>query len=60
MPCTQDLYFRPEDNDFEAQHIPNVEIRPYDSAWGHCVANPGNDKNFEVALDKAVNDLLNR
>ena len=60
IPCTQDLYFRPEDNVFEAQHIPNVEIRPYDSPWGHCVANPGNDKGFEVLLDQAVNDLLNR
>ena len=60
IPCTQDLYFRPEDNVFEAQHIPNVEIRPYDSPWGHCVANPGNDKDFEVVLDQAVNDLLNR
>ena len=60
IPCNQDLYFRPEDNFFEAQHIPNVEIRPYDSPWGHCVANPGNDKSFEIALDKAVNDLLNR
>lgn len=60
IPCTQDLYFRPEDNVFEAQHIPNVEIRPYDSPWGHCVANPGNDKGFEVILDQAVNDLLNR
>jgi len=60
IPCTQDLYFRPEDNVFEAQHIPNVEIRPYDSPLGHCVANPGNDKGFEEALDQAVNDLLNR
>ena len=60
IPCNQDLYFCPEDNFFEAQHIPNVEIRPYDSPWGHCVANPGNDKSFEIALDKAVNDLLNR
>ena len=60
IPCTQDLYFRPEDNVFEAQHIPNVEIRPYDSPWGHCVANPGNDKSFEVVLDQAVHDLLNR
>jgi len=59
MPCTQDLYFRPEDNVFEAQHIPNVEIRPYDSPLGHCVANPGNDEGFEVVLDQAVNDLLN-
>jgi len=59
IPCTQDLYFRPEDNVFEAQHIPNVEIRPYDSPLGHCVANPGNDEGFEVVLDQAVNDLLN-
>ena len=59
IPCNQDLYFRPEDNFFEAQHIPNVEIRPYDSPWGHCVANPGNDKGFEKALDQAINNLLN-
>ena len=50
IPCTQDLYFRPEDNVFEAQHIPNVELHPYDSPLGHCVANPGNDKIFEAAL----------
>ena len=58
IPCNQDLYFRPEDNFFEAQHIPNVEIRPYDSPWGHCVANPGNDSGFEAFLDKGIYDLL--
>ena len=57
--CTQDLYFRPEDNLIEAQHIPNAEIRPYDSPWGHCAANPGNDHGFEVELDKGIKDLLN-
>ena len=36
----------------------NAELRKFDSVWGHCVANPGNDKNFEVALDNAINDLL--
>ena len=60
IPCTQDLYFRPEDNVFEAQHIPNVEIHPYDSPLGHCVANPGNDKNFEDVLDKNIHKLLNK
>ena len=60
IPCTQDLYFRPEDNVFEAQHIPNVEIHPYDSPMGHCVANPGNDKNFEATLDKNIHKLLNK
>jgi homoserine O-acetyltransferase len=58
MPCSHDLYFPPEDNEFEAKHIKNSELRTYDSIWGHCVANPGNDKGFEIALDQAVNDLL--
>ena len=59
MPCSQDLYFPPEDNVFEVQHIKNAELRTYNSTWGHCVANPGNDKEFEIALDKAVIELLN-
>ena len=59
IPCTQDLYFRLEDNFFESQHIANAELRPYDSPFGHCVANPGNDQNFEAKLDKSINDLLN-
>ena len=58
IPCTQDFYFPPEDNIIEAQHIPNVELRPYNSPWGHCVANPGNDPGFEAALDKGIQDLL--
>jgi len=57
--CNQDLYFRTKDNIFESQHIPNVDLRPYDSPFGHCVANPGNDKNFETFLDKSINELLN-
>ena len=57
--CSHDLYFPPEDNKFEAQHIHDAEVRTYDSIWGHCVANPGNVEKFEVALDNAINDLLN-
>ena len=58
MPCSHDLYFPPEDNAFEAQHINNAELRVYKSIWGHCVASPGNDKGFEEVLDKAIRDLL--
>ena len=58
MSCSHDLYFPPEDNAFEAQHINNAELRIYNSIWGHCVASPGNDKGFEEALDKAIRDLL--
>lgn len=58
MPCTQDLYFPPEDNEIEAHHMPNAELRPYDSPWGHCVANPGNDYDFRCQLDAYILELL--
>ena len=58
MPCNQDLYFRTKDNEIEAKLISNVSLRSYDSPFGHCVANPGNDKNFELELDKNIKELL--
>ena len=58
MPCNQDLYFRTKDNEIESNYIPNVSLRPYDSPFGHCVANPGNDKGFELELDKNISELL--
>ena len=58
MPCSDDLYFPPEDNRLESNYINNAELRIFNSSWGHCVANPGNDKGFELALDQAINDLL--
>jgi len=58
IPCNQDLYFRPEDNEMEVLHIKNAQLKPYDSPLGHCVANPGNDKNFEITLDECINELL--
>ena len=53
-----DLYFPPEDNAIELRHMPSAELRPFDSAWGHCVANPGNEPAFERFLDDAIRDLL--
>jgi homoserine O-acetyltransferase len=58
MPCTQDLYFPPEDNAVEASYIMNAELRPFDSPFGHCAANPGNDSGFEASLERAIGDLL--
>lgn len=58
MPCTQDLYFPPEDNAIEAKHMSNADLRPYDSPWGHCAASPGNDPGFEAALDANIRELL--
>ena len=58
MPCVQDLYFPPEDNEIEVEYMPNAELRPYASPWGHCAANPGNDAGFTAALDAAIRELL--
>ena len=58
MPCNQDLYFRTKDNEFEKKMIPNVSLRPFNSSYGHCAANPGNDKDFEKKLDKNIIELL--
>jgi len=56
--CDNDLYFRPEDNQLEIEHIVGGELRIYESPWGHCVASPGNDPEFERYLDRAISELL--
>ena len=56
--CDNDLYFRPEDNQLEIEHIIGGELRIYESPWGHCVASPGNDPEFELYLDQALHELL--
>jgi len=58
MPCNQDLYFRTEDNVYEKKFINKASLRPVDSPYGHCAANPGNDKSFQKKLDKNISELL--
>ena len=59
VPCTTDLYFPPEDNAIEARHMPEAALRPYASAWGHCVASPSRDgSDFMNFLDGCVAELL--
>jgi len=57
--CDNDLYFRPEDNQLEIEHIQGGELRIFESAWGHCVASPGNSPEFEQFLDQAISELIN-
>ncbi len=59
MPCTQDLYFPPEDNELEASLIPGAKFCPVNSDFGHCAANPGNDAEFAQVLDSNIAELLN-
>jgi homoserine O-acetyltransferase len=35
MPCQTDLYFRVRDNELEVAKMPNAELRPIPSIWGH-------------------------
>ena len=59
VPCTTDLYFPPEDNAIEAKHMPNAELRPYASPWGHCVAAPSREESdFMPFLGECVSELL--
>ena len=61
VPCTTDLYFPPEDNAIEAARMPNAELRPYASPWGHCVASPSRvGSGFLRFLDGCVAELLAR
>ena len=59
MSCNQDLYFRTEDNIYEKKFIKKASLRPINSPYGHCAANPGNDSNFQKKLDKNLFELLN-
>ncbi len=56
--CSDDLYFPPQDNVFEAENIAAAELRIYHSPWGHCVASPGADAKFTAFLDRAISQLL--
>ena len=57
MPCQTDLYFPPEDSQYEVSRMPNAEFRPIPSIWGHMAGGPYNpdDANF---IDAALRELL--
>ncbi len=58
MPCETDLYFTVEDNRREVARMPNAELRPIPSIWGHRAGNPvfnPEDANF---IGDAVKELL--
>jgi homoserine O-acetyltransferase len=58
MPSETDLYFRVEDNRREVALMPNAELRPIPSIWGHRAGNPTQNKDDERFLDDAVRELL--
>jgi homoserine O-acetyltransferase/O-succinyltransferase len=57
MPGQTDLYFPPEDNEYEVKHMPNAQFRAIPSIWGHFAGGGINlvDTKF---IDDSVKELL--
>jgi homoserine O-acetyltransferase len=60
MPGETDLYFRVEDNRREVAQMPNAELRPIPSIWGHRAGNPRTNPEDMAFLQQAVRELLAR
>lgn len=59
-PSKTDLYFPPEDSEFEVENIPEgrgrLEVIP--SIWGHWAGAPGDSKKDEQFLDETIAKFL--
>jgi len=60
MPSETDLYFRVEDNRREVALMPNAELRPIPSIWGHRAGNPTQNPADAKFLNDALGELLAR
>jgi homoserine O-acetyltransferase len=58
MPGRTDLYFPPEDSEYEVSKMPNAELRPMPSIWGHFAGGPGLSPADVKFLDEALKELL--
>ena len=58
MPGRTDLYFPPEDNEAEVGMMPNAELRPIESIWGHLAGGPGYNPADTAFVDAALRELL--
>jgi homoserine O-acetyltransferase len=58
MPGATDLYFQVADSEIEVRHLPNAELRPIPSIWGHRAGNNNvNPVDFKF-VDDALKELL--
>ncbi|MCH7736142.1 MAG: alpha/beta fold hydrolase [Chloroflexi bacterium] len=58
MPGRTDLYFPPEDNEIEVAQMPNAELRPIESIWGHLAGGPGFNPVDSKFVDDALKEIL--
>ena len=59
MPAEKDLYFPPEDNEWEVRHMPNAELRVIPGIWGHFAGGGLDaDQTDTKLIDDALKELL--
>lgn len=57
MPGATDLYFTPEDSQYETERMPNAIFRPIQSVWGHFAGRGINPKDTTF-IDDQLKQLL--
>jgi homoserine O-acetyltransferase len=57
MPAKLDLYFPPEDNEYEVEFMPNAELRAIESVWGHFAGGGANSADTKF-IDDNIKELL--
>ena len=58
MPASSDLYFPPEDSEYEVSHMPNATLRTVETVWGHFAGGPGTSPEDIKVLNSALVELL--
>ncbi|MCK0471174.1 alpha/beta fold hydrolase [Halalkalibacter sp. APA_J-10(15)] len=57
MPGSTDLFFTPEDNAYEIEHMPNAIFQPIESKWGHCFG-IGQNEQDSLMIDNHLKQFL--
>lgn len=57
MPGSTDLFFPPEDNEYEVSRMPNALFRPIESKWGHC-SGIGQHEQDSILIDSRLKQFL--
>jgi homoserine O-acetyltransferase len=58
MPGRTDLYFPPEDSEYEVSKMTNAVLRPIESVWGHFAGGPAANPVDVRVIDDALRELL--
>jgi homoserine O-acetyltransferase len=57
MPSSTDFLFQLRDSELEVERMPNAELRPIQSSWGHVAGLGANPRDNDV-VDPALEELL--